>query len=1145
MKKKLEKIFDKKYNLLLLLLLLFFVFFLFDLDISFAKSCGGNVSCDCGDTVTSDYKLSDDLICNSSNGLYLNALNLDCNNFSILGKQNYNGLIITGGDNINIKNCNIKNFSNGVVISKRRYLNGNGWGAFWYDYDDAINTKIFNSTFENNLIGISSNGRGDVIFSNIFKNNLKYGVNLGYISKVYNNKFYNTSIHYSSTSGKTFCDNNVGNFYFNTTGPQCDCILLFDGLGINSNVRVCPKDYNLNHPLSIASNVNLNCNGANLINNGSGVGVEISGSSHTNINHCNFYNFSTAIYSKIYFYTDYRGIHTANNPDFINVENNNFYNNLVSISLTAGYDDKILNNSFINDKSYSIGLHNSKVNIFNNLFDGNPSSKRSVLFSSFRTKFFCDNNISNVYLGKTSGPTCDCIVPRSGMNLDISVKFCKGDYNLTSPIKISSGVEVDCNGVNFYGNKNINAMNLIDTKNTLIKNCNFENFKNGIYYARSRYSYYNNSIVNNSFFNLINAVYLENENINPVVFNQTIINNSFINLNYGIYNKVNGDINAKYNVWQTNNVSKIKNKIFNSSNVSFVPFKLFVNRGNDLFINKNSINLDLENNILSFNIFKNNFYYIDNFDLKIIQFRNNSLINQKDFNVSGNFTYRYFFNLNLMLNSNKSFDFKKGDKIIIILDYNNKINELNENNNIYNYIIQNNQKIFVEDNSYNGVIDYEFKKYLKFIFDDFKFTNNKSEADIIVDIEKSKNSKNSIKNYFNYLKLRTVYFNRFAIKPYEGKVLSINENNTQNIVLIGEDLEGNIASIKELARNKQKYLYSNNLYIINGTNIDAIKIFDNLHSFSNEIYFKKKNEKFQNILKDILYDNLYKVENIFIPVKTLNNQTINYKMQRLIPQYSDNLLNYINKNNSYPIILAGGLWSDISTWSKLGGELANDGQNPYLIEITGGKNSECDNCYNYPYDFLTDRVFPAYIKKVQEMSNSTKIKYIGHSNGARVALDSLSKREVNQSDFDTLVTVGVPGAFEGEKISKKVLYGLNRYIDYKNNTHISMVNILFKNLFGNKFNLNKISLNLWNKYYFWMSNETDLEPGINLSLNKYILIAGNLFNNGNDGIVTIEDERKIFNNINSSNKKYFQGNLFHVGMSENKDILNYIKKNLN
>ncbi len=75
---------------------------------------------------------------------------------------------------------------------------------------------------------------------------------------------------------------------------------------------------------------------------------------------------------------------------------------------------------------------------------------------------------------------------------------------------------------------------------------------------------------------------------------------------------------------------------------------------------------------------------------------------------------------------------------------------------------------------------------------------------------------------------------------------------------------------------------------------------------------------------------------------------------------------------------------------------------------------ECETCEDYTYEFLTDSVYPAYVDKIKTLSGKNKIKYVGHSNGARVALDSLTNDKVNASDVDTLVLVGVPGNFRIE-----------------------------------------------------------------------------------------------------------------------------------
>ena len=160
--------------------------------------------------------------------------------------------------------------------------------------------------------------------------------------------------------------------------------------------------------------------------------------------------------------------------------------------------------------------------------------------------------------------------------------------------------------------------------------------------------------------------------------------------------------------------------------------------------------------------------------------------------------------------------------------------------------------------------------------------------------------------------------------------------------------------------------------------------------------------------------------------------------------------------------MAGGLWSDITAWDKLGKELSDDGRDIWLAEITGGPNTECDNCADYTYNDLVNYHVPAIVGGVVAYTNQSRIQWVGHSNGGRSALDFLSSYSATgknpaglywdgdsyESDsfganvVETYVGAGVPGAFEGDSPVKSLIkmsgdVVINNLED-KNKNHISL-----------------------------------------------------------------------------------------------------------
>lgn len=75
----------------------------------------------------------------------------------------------------------------------------------------------------------------------------------------------------------------------------------------------------------------------------------------------------------------------------------------------------------------------------------------------------------------------------------------------------------------------------------------------------------------------------------------------------------------------------------------------------------------------------------------------------------------------------------------------------------------------------------------------------------------------------------------------------------------------------------------------------------------------------------------------------------------------------------------------------MAGELADSGRDTWLIEITGGPNTECDNCPNYNFSELTERYWPALINGILSFTGKEKVQYVGHSNGGELLLSHYQK----------------------------------------------------------------------------------------------------------------------------------------------------------
>ena len=91
----------------------------------------------------------------------------------------------------------------------------------------------------------------------------------------------------------------------------------------------------------------------------------------------------------------------------------------------------------------------------------------------------------------------------------------------------------------------------------------------------------------------------------------------------------------------------------------------------------------------------------------------------------------------------------------------------------------------------------------------------------------------------------------------------------------------------------------------------------------------------------------------------------------------------------------------------------------------------------------------------------------------------------------------------------------------------------------------EISLNLWKFYEDIITFHNDTQPG-NLNLSIFAIIQGTALSS-NDGIVTVEDEHKIYNNINKNNnpKKHFSVFALHNNLDTDQRTKSIIDKLLN
>jgi hypothetical protein len=299
-------------------------------------------------------------------------------------------------------------------------------------------------------------------------------------------------------------------------------------------------------------------------------------------------------------------------------------------------------------------------------------------------------------------------------------------------------------------------------------------------------------------------------------------------------------------------------------------------------------------------------------------------------------------------------------------------------------------------------------------------------------------------------------------------------------------------------------------------------------------------------------------------------------MNPLVFEASEQLISIDVKSN----------WSNLESWQDFGAELASEGKDVWLVEITGGPEQDCPTCPNYNYDDLVDYYWPALIGGVQEYSDKDTIDYVGFSNGCRVALSSLEDHADGESNVgyyynfntgqyeysdlsadpvSTFVGVGCPGAFEGGSLFGECLniYGdrMQELLSEKDIEHPTIGDIgstlmRVSDIFSCDFlgfylksssSDGPISTNLTENYHSWIVSPNDSQPGNNVNLDAFRIywgLNGYQNDNDNDYIVTQDDILAINSTINSIDKDGSPFHLRHSDLPKIQEVRNTIMEDL-
>lgn len=247
---------------------------------------------------------------------------------------------------------------------------------------------------------------------------------------------------------------------------------------------------------------------------------------------------------------------------------------------------------------------------------------------------------------------------------------------------------------------------------------------------------------------------------------------------------------------------------------------------------------------------------------------------------------------------------------------------------------------------------------------------------------------------------------------------------------------------------------------------------------------------------------------------------------------------------------------------KLGLKIARDEKfkgdfirDAWLVEMTGGPNTECDNCPNYTYDDLTDYYWPALVGGVLAYTGEQQVDYVGYSSSGGIGIKSYEKYYLGKqgaglyvdgngdwipftlpaNSVDHMALIGPMGAFDGTSPFTSIIEkcGDDILSELSGNNHINReeileagirvcplhVSLLLKAL--NEFLPagSDISYNFWQDIVNEVQDTSNVNPTLS-SINGLLVIFGQGFGLGDDLVVPREDTDYIYNNSNASEKKY-------------------------
>lgn len=235
----------------------------------------------------------------------------------------------------------------------------------------------------------------------------------------------------------------------------------------------------------------------------------------------------------------------------------------------------------------------------------------------------------------------------------------------------------------------------------------------------------------------------------------------------------------------------------------------------------------------------------------------------------------------------------------------------------------------------------------------------------------------------------------------------------------------------------------------------------------------------------------------------------------------------------------------------------------WLIEYSGGPNTECNSCPNYTYGTLVDYYWPALVGGVLKYSNNNKVDYVGYSAGGGLGLKSYEKYYQGTSNtmgyylndsgswlpftlpanfVEQMAVIAPMAAFNGTTRFTSLVdrYGNETIQRLNGKTHLGRSDIVRETLkVCNPYNplewdcqalrflddASNISYNFWVDIVREVQNKSNPNPKLT-SINRLLIVTAS-FHLTNDDIVVPENDITYIYNNSTANKKY-KGKIYSI-----------------